>query len=96
MPLHRNIYPFKSLPKLKEFDANEFIKSLKQSELTPSLKGDLQGLYRKFFNTLNFKNWLEQKKIEADKKLELLQIQLLSDYVIFVCNYIFVLKLFKK
>ncbi|CAF1081943.1 unnamed protein product [Brachionus calyciflorus] len=82
MPLHKNIYAFKSLPKLKDFDADEFMKSLKQAgpELTPSLKGDLSGLYRKFFDTLNFKNWLEQKRLEADKKLELLQIQLLCDY----------------
>lgn len=91
MPLHRNIYPFKSLPKLKEFDADEFMRSLRQAgpDLTPSLKGDLPGLYRKFFDSLNFKNWLEQKKIEADKKLELLQIQLLSDYVIFIISLSF-------
>lgn len=83
MPLHRNIYPLKSLPKLKEFDVNDFMKSLKQAELIPSLKGDLPAIYRKFFDSLNFKSWLEQKKIEADKKLELIQIQLLCDYVIF-------------
>lgn len=48
MPLHKNISPFKSVPRLREFDADEFIRSLKQAgpELTPTLKGDLPGLYR--------------------------------------------------
>jgi hypothetical protein len=48
MPLHRNISPFKSVPKLKTFDADEFLRNLKQStpELAPTLKGDYQGLYR--------------------------------------------------
>lgn len=51
MPLHKNISPFKSVPKLKEFDAEEFIRNLKQAgpELTPTLKGDLPGLYRSIF-----------------------------------------------
>lgn len=48
MPLHKTISPFKSVPKLKEFDADEFIRNLKQCapELMPSLKGDWQGLYK--------------------------------------------------
>jgi hypothetical protein len=84
MPLHRNISPFKSVPKLKEFDSDEFLKNLKQAapELAPKLKGDWMGLYRRFFDSLNFNFWLEQKKAEAEKKLELLQIQLLCEYVI--------------
>ena len=45
------------------------------------LKGDFVGLYRKFFDSLNFKHWYEQKKYEAEKKLESLQIILLCDYV---------------
>jgi hypothetical protein len=48
MPLHKNISPFKSVPKLKTFDAEEFMRSLKQAspELAPSLKGDWAGLYK--------------------------------------------------
>ena len=48
MPLHKNISPFKSVPKLKEFDYDEFIANLKSAspELTPSLKGDWAGLYK--------------------------------------------------
>ena len=92
MPLHKSITPFKSVPRLKEFDVNEFIRTLKNTsgptQLLPSsnqspmnaLKGDLVGLYKRFFNTLNFKYWLQQKQNEAEKKLEQLQLELLCDY----------------
>jgi hypothetical protein len=48
MPLHKSISPFKSPPSLKLFDADEFMRNLKQAgpELTPNLKGDLLALYR--------------------------------------------------
>jgi hypothetical protein len=48
MPLHKNISPFKSVPKLKDFDADEFMRNLKQAgpELTSPLKGDWPGLYK--------------------------------------------------
>ena len=51
MPLHKSISPFKSVPKLKAFDADEFMRNLKQAgpELAPALKGDCAGLYRFFF-----------------------------------------------
>ena len=97
MPLHKSISPFKSVPKLKEFDASEFMRNLKSStqELSPSLtlKGDWSGLYKRFFDTLNFKHWLEQKKNEAEKKLELLQIELLCDYVSSAIFSLLILKL---
>lgn len=82
MPLHKSISPFKSVPKLKDFDADEFLRNLKQAgpELAPTLKGEWQGLYRRFLDSLNFKHWYLQKRIEAEKKLELLQIQVLCDY----------------
>ena len=83
MPLHKSISPFKSVPKLKEFDAEEFLRNLKQAspELAPNLKGDWHGLYRRFLDSLNFRYWYQLKKIEAEKKLELLQIRVLCDYV---------------
>jgi hypothetical protein len=37
---------------------------------------------RRFFDSLNFKHWFEKKKLEAEKKLELIQLELLADYVI--------------
>ena len=92
MPLHKSISPFKSVPRLKEFNVNEFIRTLKNAggpaQLLPSsgqtpvnsLKGDLAGLYRRFFNTLNFKCWLQQKQNEAETKLEQLQMELLCEY----------------
>jgi hypothetical protein len=92
MPLHKSISPFKSVPRLKEFNVNEFIRTLKNTggptQMLPSsiqspmntLKGDLVGLYKRFFNTLNFKCWLQQKQNEAENKLEQLQLELLCDY----------------
>jgi len=83
MPLHKNLSPFKSVPKLKEFDVEEFMKNLKQAgpDLMPkNIKGDWLGLYKKFFDSVNFKNWYEQKQFEAETKLEQLQLQLLCDY----------------
>jgi hypothetical protein len=84
MPLHKNLSPFKSVPKLRQFETDEFLVSLKQggSDLMPKgLKGDFVGLYKKFFDSLNFKHWYEQKRLEAEKKLESLQIILLCEYV---------------
>jgi len=83
MPLHKNLSPFKSVPKLKQFDVEEFMQNLKQGgpDLMPkNSKGDWCGLYRRFFNSLNFKHWYEQKKQEADRKLESLQLNLLCEY----------------
>ena len=84
MPLHKNLSPFKSVPKLKCFNSDEFLQDLKQTgpDLLPkNAKGDWPGLYKKFFDSLNFKYWYEQKKQEAEKKLESLQVLLLCDYV---------------
>lgn len=83
MPLHKNLSPFKSVPKLKCFKTDEFLQDLKQlgPDLLPkNSKGDWPGLYKKFFDSLNFKYWYEQKKQEAEKKLESLQITLLCEY----------------
>ena len=89
MPLQKSVSPFKSVPRLRLFDANEFVRTLKQSTtsvadvLPASLtKGDLTGLYKRFFDTLNFKRWLAAKKTEADTKLELLHLQAVCDCVI--------------
>ncbi len=48
MPLHKNISPFKSVPKLRDFEIDDFLRNLKLAgpELTSSLKGDWTGLYR--------------------------------------------------
>ncbi len=43
---------------------------------------NLKLIIRKFFDSLNFKNWYEQKQEEAEKKLTLLQLDLLCHFVI--------------
>lgn len=83
MPLHKNLSPFKSVPRLKQFNAEEFLQDLKTSgpDLMPkNSKGDWQGLYKRFFDSLNFKHWYEQRKREAEKTLESLQLKLLCEY----------------
>jgi hypothetical protein len=93
MPLHKSISPFKSVPRLKEFNVSDFLRTVKNTSvpaqlLSPSLaigspmnslRGDLTGLYKLFFKTLNFNYWLEQKQREAEKKLEQLQLELLCE-----------------
>lgn len=83
MPLHKNLSPFKSVPKLKKFDTEEFLQSLKLAgtDLLPkSHKGDWPGFYKRFFDSLNFKHWYSHKEQEAVKKLESLQLILLCDF----------------
>lgn len=48
MPLQKNISPHKGAPRLKPFDAEEFLKTIEHSgpQLTSGLKGDWVGLYR--------------------------------------------------
>ena len=48
MPLQRNISPHKGPPRLKPFDAEDFLKTIEHSgpQLTSGLKGDWVGLYR--------------------------------------------------
>ena len=59
MPLARNISPYRAAPKVKPFNPDEFISSLENSgpSLTSTVKGDWQGLYRRFFKSPNFVNW---------------------------------------
>ena len=43
-------------------------------------QGDWVGFYRRFFDSLNFDHWFAQKKQEAEKKLDELQLQLLCEF----------------
>eukprot|EP00111_Clytia_hemisphaerica_P004687 TCONS_00013468-protein len=80
MPLQRSISPWRSPPKLRRFNIEEFIQTLPQygPQLTSKMKGNWQALYRKFFSSPNFESWFEVKKKEVNQKLEILHLEALS------------------
>lgn len=80
MPLQRSISPWKSPPKLRQFNIDEFIQTLPNygPQLTSKMKGNWQALYRKFFLSPNFEAWFERKKKEVNGKLEMLHLEALS------------------
>jgi len=82
LPLKKSISPFKSVPKIKEFKIDEFVSFFNNStpKLSHLVKGDWVGFYRKFFHTSNFKNWLQQKESEVEKKLAIIHLESLCEY----------------
>jgi len=80
MPLQRSISPWRSPPKLRRFNTEEFTQTLPQygPQLTSRMKGNWQALYRKFFLSPNFESWFEGKKKEVNQKLEILHLEALS------------------
>ncbi|XP_052281111.1 protein DENND6A-like isoform X2 [Dreissena polymorpha] len=79
MPLQRNISPHKGPPSLREFDTEEFLRSLEIAgpQLTCVLKGDWVGLYRKFLKSPNFEGWFLHRQYEMNQKLQLLHMEAL-------------------
>jgi len=83
MPLQRNISPYKGPPTLRQFDIDEFVHALDQAgpQLTSGVKGDWEGLYRKFFRSNNFEGWLYHRQYEVNQKLQLLHMEALCQAV---------------
>ena len=81
MPLAKNISPYKAAPKVKPFNAEEFLASLDSCgpQLTSTLKGDWKGLYSRFFKSPNFVGWYNQRHREVTQKLQLLHLQSLAE-----------------
>ena len=81
MPLARNISPYRAPPKVKPFNPDEFIASLENGgpQLTPTVKGDWAGLYRRFFKSPNFVGWYTQRHREVNQKLQILHLECLSE-----------------
>lgn len=79
MPLQRSISPWKSCPRLRKFNIEEFIQTLPGygPQLTSKIKSNWQGLYRKFFKSPNFECWFDNKKHQVNEKLELLHFEAL-------------------
>nr|SVE72831.1 EOG090X031T [Ceriodaphnia reticulata] len=80
MPLQKSISPYKAVPGLGPFKAEEFLASVEHCgpQLTTGVKGDWTGLYRRFLRTPNFESWSHQRHQEANKKLRALQMEALS------------------
>lgn len=83
MPLQRDISPFKAAPTPNQFKPDDFLSTLDQSgpHLTSTLRGDWEGLYKRFFRSPNFKGWFESRYSELTQTLQVLQLQALSDAV---------------
>ncbi|XP_048580256.1 protein DENND6A [Nematostella vectensis] len=81
MPLQRSISPWKHPPRIKPFDAEEFLTTLEHSgpQLTSRLKGNWIQLYRRFFRSPNFEGWLRHRQQEITQKIELLHLETLGN-----------------
>ena len=81
MPLAKNISPYRAVPKVKPFNPDEFVSSLASQgpQLTSTLKGDWEALYRRFFKCPNFVGWYNQRHREVSQKLQLLHLESLSE-----------------
>jgi len=77
MPLQRSISPWMAVPKLKQFDVEEFLRTLGNygPQLTSKLKGNWNSLYKKFFRSANFEGWFKSRKEEINRKLEILHLE---------------------
>lgn len=85
MPLQRDISPFKAAPTPNQFKQDDFLQTLETSgpQLTSTLRGDWEGLYKRFFRSSNFKGWYESRYAELQQTLQSLQLQALSEAVSF-------------
>ncbi|CAL4064311.1 unnamed protein product, partial [Meganyctiphanes norvegica] len=81
MPLQKHISPYKAIPSLRPFNPDEFLATLEQSgpQLTTGIKGDWEGLYRRFFRSVNFSIWFNNRYQDMSDKLSELHLQALSD-----------------
>ncbi|GAM29323.1 hypothetical protein SAMD00019534_124990, partial [Acytostelium subglobosum LB1] len=81
LPTTKAISIFQRPPRLKYFDNKEFLDKLEESEETyiTDIKSKELSLYREFLLSVNFKQWLEDKRNEAIKNLNVLYRQAIID-----------------
>jgi hypothetical protein len=72
MPLAKDISPFRAPPSPAQFKEDTFLGTLELSgpQLTSNVKGDYEGLYKRFFRSANFRGWYEMRRMEQVEKLE--------------------------
>lgn len=81
MPLQKNISPYKAIPSLRPFNPDDFLATLELygPQLTCGIRGDWEGLYRRFFRSVNFSLWFNARYQEVSDKLSELHLQALSE-----------------
>jgi hypothetical protein len=81
LPLRKYYQVNNKPPIIKEFDKEEFLKTLDQygPQLTSGLKGDWKELYKHFLSTLNFSLWLSNRRQEANAKIYSLYIETIAN-----------------
>ncbi|KAG5673063.1 hypothetical protein PVAND_003138 [Polypedilum vanderplanki] len=72
MPLARDISAFRAPPVPAQFKEETFLGTLELSgpQLTSTVKGDYEGLYKRFFRSANFRGWYEARRMEQLQKLD--------------------------
>ncbi len=81
LPLRKYYQVNRKPPIIKEFDNEEFLKTLDQygPQLTSGLKGDWKELYKHFLSTQNFRFWLSDRQQEANAKIYSLYIETIAN-----------------
>jgi len=81
LPLRKYYKVNRKPPIIKEFDNEEFLKTLDQygPQLTSGLKGDWKELYKQFLSTPNFRLWLSDRQQEANAKIYSLYIETIAN-----------------
>ncbi|XP_059613940.1 protein DENND6B [Phlebotomus argentipes] len=80
MPLMRDVSPWGSPPAPHPFRQEDFLATLSHAgpHLTSSLRGDWEGLYKRFFRSANFRAWHEARRTQLTHALQELHLQALA------------------
>ena len=72
---------FSKTLQVKAFNTDDFLRSLESCgpQLTSTVKGDWEGLYKRFFKSPNFVGWYNARHSEVSTKLSLLHLECLSE-----------------
>jgi Stabilization of polarity axis len=80
MPLAKDICAFRAPPVPAPFVQDTFLGTLDflGPHLTSTVKGDYEGLYKRFFRSENFRGWYESRRMEQLEKLEALHLETIA------------------
>ena len=80
IPISRDINPWLTTPTLKQFNTEDFVKTLAVSgpQQIVGIKGNWEGLYRSFITSPNFRLWFEERRREVNLNLHRIHLDKLS------------------
>ena len=80
IPISRDINPWLTAPTIKQFNTENFIKTLAANgpQQIVGIKGNWEGLYRSFIQSPNFRIWFEERRREVDLNLHRVHLEKLS------------------